>query len=159
MPRHQIIQLPAMVLLGMALAATFPRLVIQDASWGIATLIFIMSSLIFWMLPHSIDFSIINIPFNRVMHLNMMGCGFLLIIALRGAFFEIKILFLGMLSSMLLATGITLRAFDILLCSSFNIRQQHQTGLYLILISILLFIITFITFFRMPVRKESLQQK
>jgi hypothetical protein len=35
-----------------------------------------------------------------------------------------KILFMGMVSAMLLATGIALKAFDILLCSSFNIDQQ-----------------------------------
>lgn len=53
-----------------------------------------------------------------------------------------------MLSAMMLATGITLRSFDILLCSSFNISQQKETGLYLIIIGALLFVLTFIIFFK-----------
>jgi hypothetical protein len=149
MPRHQLIQMPAMLVIGMVLARTYPRLKIKDISWGIALLIFIMFSLIFWMLPHSIDYAVINIKFNRAMHVNMIICGLFLIAVLRSTLFEIRILFLEMLSAMLFATGITLRTFDTLLCSSFNISQQKQTGTYLILIGVILFAYTFITFFRM----------
>lgn len=149
MPRHQLIQMPAMLLIGIALAWNYPRLKIKNVSWGIAVLIFIMSSLIFWMLPHSIDYAVINIKFNRAMHVNMIICGLFLTAVLRSTLFEIRILFLEMLSAMLLATGITLRTFDTLLCSSFNISQQKQTGTYLILISVILFAYTFITFFGM----------
>jgi cytochrome c oxidase assembly factor CtaG len=148
MPRHQIIQLPAMFILGLVLGANFSRLIIKETSWKIAILIFIMSSFVFWMLPHSIDYAVINPTFNRIMHLNMVIAGILLIPVLRNILFEIKILFLGMLSAMILATGISLRAFNILLCSSFNIDQQKETGFYLIIIGFLLFLLTFITFFK-----------
>lgn len=157
MPRHQIIQLPAMFLLGIVLGVNFSSLNIKKTSWGIAVLIFIMASFIFWMLPHSIDSAVINKTFNRVMHLNMLIAGFLLMPVLRNTLFEIKILFLGMLSAMILATGITLRAFDILLCSSFNIDEQKETGLYLIIIGFLLFTLTFITFFKASGEKKELQ--
>lgn len=148
MPRHQILQLPAMFGLGVVLGMYFSRFNIKDTSWGIAVLIFIMASFIFWMLPHSIDYAVINTTFNRVMHINMLISGFLLMVVLKNILFEIKILFLGMLSAMILATGITLRAFNILLCSSFNISQQKKTGLYLIIIGIFLFVLTFIIFFK-----------
>ena len=78
----------------------------------------------------------------------MLIAGILLMPVLRNSLFEIKILFLGMLSAMMLATGITLRAFNILLCSSFDIGQQKETGFYLIIIGFLLFVLTFITFFK-----------
>ena len=148
MPRHQIIQLPAIFLLGLVLGANFPFLNIKEISWKIAVLIFIMASFIFWMLPHSIDYAVINTMFNRVMHLNMFIAGILLFPVLRNILFEIKILFLGMLSAMMLATGITLRAFNILLCSSFDIGQQKETGFYLIILGFLLFVLTFVTFFK-----------
>lgn len=148
MPRHQLIQLPAMLALGVILGLNFTRLNIKDSAWGLAVLICIMTSLVFWMLPHSIDLAVINKSFNRIMHLNMLIAGVLLIAVLRNIIFEIKILFLGMFSAMVLATGITLRAFDILLCSSFNISQQKETGFYLIIAGILLFIFTFVTFFK-----------
>ncbi|MEO9023338.1 MAG: hypothetical protein ABI237_18830 [Ginsengibacter sp.] len=148
MPRHQIIQLPAMFGLGLIVGIYFSHLNIKETSRGIAVLIFIMISFIFWMLPHSIDYAVINTTFNRVMHFNMLIAGFLLMLVLRNILFEIKILFLGMLSAMMLATGITLRAFNILLCSSFDIGQQKETGLYLIIIGFLLFVLTFVTFFK-----------
>lgn len=154
MPRHQIIQLPAMFILGLVLGVNFSRLIIKETSWKIAALIFIMSSFIFWMLPHSIDYAVINTTFNRIMHLNMLFAGILLIPVLRNILFEIKILFLGMISAMMLATGITLRAFNILLCSSFDIGQQKETGFYLIIIGFLLFVLTFITFFKAPGEKK-----
>jgi len=155
MPRHQLIQLPAMFLLGLALGANFSSLNIKDTSWGIAALIFILASFIFWILPHSIDYAVINPGFNRIMHLNMFIAGMLLFPVLRNILFEIKILFMGMLSAMMLATGITLRAFNILLCSSFNISQQKETGFYLIIIGFLLFILTFVTFFKAAGTKEN----
>ena len=148
MPRHQLIQLPALFLLGIILGNYFFSLKMNDTSLGIAALIFIMSSLIFWMLPHSIDYAVINKPFNRIMHWNMLFAGFLLRLVLRNMLFEIKILFLGMLSAMVLATGIALKVFDILLCSSFDIYQQKETGLYLIIAGFVLFIITFLFFFK-----------
>ena len=155
MPRHQIIQLPAMFGAGLILEIYFSHFNIKETSWGIAILIFIMSSFVFWMLPNSIDSAVNNSTFNRIMHLNMFISGILLLPVLRNILFEIKILFLGMLSAMVLATGITLRAFNILLCSSFDIYQQKETGLYLIIIGFLLFILTFITFFKATVKKAN----
>lgn len=147
---HQIIQLPSMIALGILLAFAFPEIRIRDISWGISALIFVASSFIFWMLPHSIDDAVINNWFNRIMHLNMIICGILVVAVFREIIFEIKFYFLGMVSAMLIASGITLRVFDILLCSSFNIEQQNRTGGYLILLGSILVIFTLITFFRLP---------
>ena len=155
MLRHQIIQLPAMFGLGFIVGIYFSRFNIKDIYWGIAVLIFIMLSFAFWMLPHSIDYAVINTMFNRIMHLNMLIAGILVMPVLRNILFEIKILFLGMLSAMMLATGITLRAFNILLCSSFDIGQQKETGYYLIIIGFLLFILTFFTFFKVAGEKTN----
>ena len=151
MPRHQIIQLPAMFVLGLIAGIYFSTINIKETSRGIAILIFIMASFIFWMLPHSIDKAVMIPAFNRVMHFNIIIAGFLLMPVLRNIVFEIKILFLGMLSAMVLATGIALRAFDILLCSSFDIGQQKETGLYLIIIGFALFVLTFVAFFKASV--------
>lgn len=153
MPRHQLLQLPAMLVLGIISGVFFSKLSVKDVSWGIAVLIFIMSSLIFWMLPHSIDLAVINKSVNKLMNLNIFAAGFLLMPVIRNTIFEVKILFLGMLSVMVLVTGITLKVFNILLCSSFNILQQKETGFYLIIIGLSLFVFTFINFFS-GLRKE-----
>jgi hypothetical protein len=49
---------------------------------------------------------------------------------------------------MTIATGIALTAFNLLLCSSFTIEQQKETGKLLIIIGILLYFFTLITFFK-----------
>jgi len=148
MPRHQLLQLPAMFVLGITLGASFKKIIVKNISYSIAGIIFIMASLIFWMLPRSVDESVIHPAFNRIMHFNMLVAGFSTIAIFRNMIFEIKIFFLGMTAAMLLATGITLRVFDMLLCSSFNIDQQKETGFYLIGIAVGLFIGTLIFLFK-----------
>ena len=148
MSRHQLLQLPVMIVLGAASALTLNCKTVNVVSWGIAILIFIAASVVFWMLPRSIDLAVIHPLFNRVMHFNMMLVGFLLAPVLRGMVFEIRILFIGMMSVMLLATGFALKTFDVLLCSSFTIQQQHETGFYLILVGFSLFVITVVIFFK-----------
>lgn len=147
MPRHQLLQLPALFVLGIIWGSRFSKDKVIDLSWSIAIFIFIMSSFVFWMLPHSIDVAAINAWFNRVMHINMLVAGFLLVPALRHALFEIKIIFLGMWAAMITAAGIALRVFDILLCSAFTIEQQKETGLWLIIIGTGLYAFTLFVFF------------
>lgn len=142
MPRHQVVQLPLMFASGVLLALAFPRAAIRDAAWELAAFIFVMGSLIFWMLPRSIDWAVIDAAFNRVMHANMAAAGFLCVAAMRHAPLEMRIAFLGMIAAMLLATGLALRSFDILLCSSFTVSQQHETGFWLAGIGLTLLIAT-----------------
>ncbi len=147
MPRHQLLQLPAMFFLGMIAALLFSKYPAIDTSWGIAILILIMASFVFWMLPHSIDAAVINPWFNRVMHLNMVAAGFLIMMISGNIIFEIKIAFFWMVSAMVLAIGITLKSFNILLCSSFTIGQQSETGFYLLIAGFVLFLVTMFIFF------------
>ena len=157
MPRHQIIQLPAMVILGVLLAMPMHRLQVKDTAWGIALLIYVMASLIFWMLPHSFDYAFVETWFNRLMHVNMVTVGLFITAVMRGIRFEVKILFIGMVASMLMATGVALRSFNILLCSSYSIDQQRETGMYVILIGVAVYILTVVTFGRM-LRANRLRQ-
>lgn len=148
MQRHQLIQLPAMLIMGMGVSYLFPQMEIKNTSLGISVLIFFMASLTFWMIPHSIDKSVIFPYFNRIMHLNMILIGFLIVPVLHHILFEIKIAFLGMLSVSIMVSGIALRTFNILLCSSFDIFQQKQTGLLLLGISVCLLFYTYRTLFK-----------
>ncbi len=78
----------------------------------------------------------------------MFVAGFLLFPTLKHTLFEIKILFLGMVSAMMIATGITLLTYNLLLCSAFTIDQQKETGTQLIILGLVLFVTTLIVFFR-----------
>lgn len=154
MPRHQLLQLPAMLLIGISLGYQFRSKIKLNLAWGISVVIFFMASIIFWMLPHSVDAAVISAGFNRVMHLNMIAAGFLIVIALNHLVFEVKMLFFAMLSAKLLASGITLSVFDILLCSAFTIAQQKQTGTYLIIIAITMVVFTLFRYLSFPDNKS-----
>ncbi|MCO5249710.1 MAG: hypothetical protein M9887_12270 [Chitinophagales bacterium] len=141
-------QLPAMIILGLIIGWTFPKLKIKDLSWGVTLLIICMASLIFWMIPRSIDMTIVYPSFNRVMHVNMLLFGWILVAVFRCIIFEVKIVFLLMVSGMLLSSGITLRVFKIVLCSSFTMEQQRENGFYLLIIGLTIFVVTIFLFFR-----------
>lgn len=148
MPRHQVLQLPTMMILGVLSGWRFSSKICPEVSWSVAIYIFVMASLIFWMLPHSVDIAVINPFFNRVMHLNMFAAGLFFIPAMRGVILELKILFLGMIAAMIIAVGYTLINYDILLCSAFDIVQQRETGNRLIIIGLVLFVLNLFIFFK-----------
>ncbi|MCO5259783.1 MAG: hypothetical protein M9916_06535 [Crocinitomicaceae bacterium] len=156
MQRHQLIQLPVMILIGAVMASRFPKLAIEDLSWSITTFIFVMSSLTFWMIPRSVDYTVIYAKFNRLMHLNMLLVGVSLVAIFRAILSEVRIYFMGMISAMLMVSGVTLKVFKIQLCSSFTIEMQHETGTYMMLFSAGMFLLTVITFFRSPRDRKTL---
>jgi len=149
MPRHQLLQLLGMITLGILLGSVV-KVKINAANWNISILVVFMASMAFWMLPRSIDLAVIHPWFNRLMHLNMVLIGFLLMNIYSKLVIELKILFLGMMSAVFMASGVTLSAFRKLLCSSFNLEQQHETGKYMIILAASLILFTLITFFRAP---------
>jgi len=145
MPRHQLIQLPSAFVLGYFSYRFLFKIKISDNGSVISVIIFVIASIIFWNIPRSIDYAIIYRYMNIAMIINMFVCGYLLKASLLNTSFEIKIAFWGMLSAMLLASGMVLHTFNILICSVFNLQQQQETGLYLILIGLtsLLFVIIY----------------
>lgn len=148
MPRRQTLQLPALFASGVLAALAFPKIGMGEASWRLAALILTAGSLIFWMLPRSIDSAVVDAALNRALFVNMVTVGFLCSAAMRRASLEMQTAFLGMIAAMLLATGFALRSFDILLCASFTISQQKETGFHLLGIALALFITTVIRFIR-----------
>lgn len=158
MQRHQLIQLPAMLLIGFMTGYTYRKNIRPDQTITICILIVTIFSIIFWMIPRSIDLAVINEKFNRIMHFNMLIAGFFLYPVLSKTVPEIKIVFLGMMASMLMAGGITLKTYNLLLCSSFTIEQQKQTGLILILVGITLYFFTIFIFLR-GLKPEELTEK
>ena len=134
MVRHQLLQLPLMFLSGVVVSMII-SFKIHDTAYGLAILIFSLFSLTFWMLPRSVDMAVIDPFFGRLMDLNMLTAGILIRGIFAGDLFEMRLLFLGMMTAMLIAVGVTLRVYDLLLCSSFDIPQQKTTGYYMLLLS------------------------
>lgn len=142
MPRHQVIQIPMVVSLGLSLAASGRNLKITDQSSGIAILILVMASLTFWMLPYYVDMSAMDKVINALRLLHLFICGTLIVAVWRESIFEVKIAFVAMLTSMTAAVGLAMKKFNVLLCSSFTIPEQQETGTYLLYISAILFLVT-----------------
>ena len=142
MPRHQLIELPAVLFLGILIGKKVFSVNTKNNNIAVAFIILIMFSLIFWMLPKSVDLAALSPSFNKIMDIHIFITGIMVASVLNDAIFEIKVLFLGMMAAMIMAAGVTLRVFDLLLCSSFSIQQQWETGLYLIILSVILFIYT-----------------
>lgn len=148
MPRHQALQLPILAGMGALAATRFKTLAIRDLSSQLSLLIGILASLTFWMLPRSIDLAVVFPSFNRLMLVNMLVAGFFCVVVFRTLALEIRILFLGMVAAMLLATGFALRAITVLLCSAYSISQQHETGLALVAYGAVIFLTTVFSVFR-----------
>lgn len=148
MMRHQIIQLPLSLILGLVFGFWFRTLKSPNPSVSISFLIVSTLTMIFWMMPRSIDMAVVFPYFNYLMVFSLVLVGSLIVFAFRNVFIEVKIAFLGMSTAMYFASGVTLKALDVLLCSSFDIDQQHTTGGYLLLIGVLLFIFTIVMLLR-----------
>lgn len=142
MTRHQLIEIPVVLFLGVLTGKKVFAFNTKNNNIAVAFIIFVMASLIFWMLPKSVDLAAISPSFNKVMDIHIFVTGLMIASVLNDTIFEIKVFFLGMMAAMLMAVGVTLRVFDLLLCSSYSIQQQWETGLYMIILSVILFIYT-----------------
>ncbi len=137
MMRHMIIQMPLLIFMGYLASR---RLINIDLSsinpYGLTGIIFFLGSLGFWMIPHSLDRTIISNWTDMLMHFNMLLAGFflgksigLMPFILRTA---ISIYFVGML----LSVSIIYLNYFSLLCASYTLEQQKETGVMLFWFSI-----------------------
>ena len=67
-------------------------------------IIFVMFTLIFWMLPKSVDLAALSAKFDKVMNVHIFIAGLLTISVVKDTIFEIRIFFLGMMSGGFLAS-------------------------------------------------------
>ena len=142
MLRHQLIEIPVLLFTGVIFGKIIWKPDAKNVSFSVSLIIFFIFSLIFWMLPKSIDLAVLNPLFNKLMNIHIFIAGICAFSIIKDSVFELKVYFTGMISAMLMAVGITLRVFNLLLCSSFSIEQQRETGIYLITIAIIMFIYT-----------------
>lgn len=146
MPRHQILQLPAALLLGVVTGFWYRNKISLSYYLKITGIIFLMGSLLFWMLPRSVDLAVMDSRFNLLMLLNMFLAGIITFFSIRKSELEIQTIFFVMMTSMLMGVGFILINFKILVCSAFDISQQQQTGYYLLGIGVAFLIFTYVNF-------------
>lgn len=145
MPRHQAFHIPLLVIMGIVIGSQNRQIKTQHS---LSILIFVMASFTLYMLPYMVDLSAISLKISILRQLHLVFCGWLIAIALPHAIFEVRIAFLGMLTSTTAAAALAMRQFNVLLCSAFTIPQQQRTGTYFLYISGALLLLTLYHLFR-----------
>jgi len=131
MPRLMLIQIPALLSLGYISSYFIKSQFVLLNYRGIAGLIFFIGSLLFWMIPHSLDMVVSSASANQLMHINLLFAGFVLAKSLPQMEFITKVTFIIYLLVMLFSLAFVYVNANILFCSVFSIEQQHMVGRYL----------------------------
>ena len=154
MYRHLLIQIPFLILLGYMGGKRFfkgsaPTGIERELNArGFSGLIFFTGVLIFWMLPLSIDSTVSSDLRDNLMHMCMLFAGILLASSERTAPPVLKSAYEIYFTAMIIAMGNIYAVYSELICASYTLEQQHQTGYFLLYLSPVLFFAVFIRSFR-----------
>ena len=140
MSRFMLLHIPLLVILGYLAARLFKLKLGGYNYFGISGLIFFAGSILFWMIPHSLDTAVFSNWGYQIMHLNLLLAGFLLARSIPSMTFVLKIAFGIYLIAMLLSLGILYVHSTALICATFSVEQQWTTGHYLLWICGILFV-------------------
>lgn len=144
MPRVMLLQIPLLLFMGY-LAGRWIKVPLGPYNHrGITGLIFFIASIMFWMIPHSLDVAISSNWINQLMHLDLLLAGFLLANSLPLMSFVVKIAASIYVLAMLIAAGIVYAYSMFLICATYTMWQQWATGHYLLWLSGGLFILVLI---------------
>jgi len=119
--------------------------------WG---LLFFIFSLMFWMIPRSIDITEIKEIYDYLYHGDMILSGFILAKSLPQVSFIIQFFFGLYISSMIVALGLVFKSEQTPICSAYNLYQQHQVGKVLIYIGLLFYILTIVFLFKKAIEMK-----
>ncbi len=130
MPRHQLIQVPALLLLGVMsvrwTTAQTPRQ--PPGEWDPALLILAIGGMIFWMIPRSVDLAASDRFADQLQHLSMFLAGIIFARTL-SRLSVVAAMTLGIHGvAMLAAQGMVYTLYPGLICTAYTLQQQRTTG-------------------------------
>jgi len=141
MSRHMLLQIPLLVGMGYAAVWLWPAARLRSPSMRVSAIIFAMGSLLFWMLPRSLDTAVTVTWVDQAMHANMLLVGWFLAISLPRLPFLVKMA-LGVYGlAMALAAGVVYASTTIPVCSTYSVQQQNEAGALLLWIGSALFVV------------------
>lgn len=137
-PRFLLLHVPVWVLLGYLAgrhmrAGGSPRAMPWNPS-GLTGLVFFVGSVAFWMIPRSVDAAVLSHGADQLLHANLLAAGFALAWSVPAMPFVVRTA-LGIYgTSMTFALGALYTNYTGLLCGTFTLAEQRQTGhaLYLL---------------------------
>ena len=141
MSRHMLLQMPLLVVLGCAGGLIWPLPRLQFASLGLSAIIFAMGSMVFWMLPRSLDAAVTNTWVDQVMHLNMLTVGCFLLLSLPRMPFQAKMVFGVYSLAMALTAGVVYMTAVVPVCTTYSLQHQNEAGALLLWLCGAIFIV------------------
>lgn len=119
-----------MIILGVVTVRALVRVrrIHPTPEWNLALLILAIALILFWTVPRSIDLAANHAGADQMMHLSWFLAGALLAHTLP-QFHLIVAMALGTHAvAMLIAIGLVYTRYPGLICSAYNLQQQHATG-------------------------------
>lgn len=129
MPRHQLLQVPAMLLLGAVAAHGWRRRRPGSApAWDPAILVLAVGAMMFWMVPRSLDLAASSTVADQLLHVSWFLAGAALSHALPRTTLAVTMA-LGIHGvAMVAAIGLVYTLYPGLICTAYNMEQQRATG-------------------------------
>jgi len=139
MPRHLLIQMPA--LLGLGAVAAWPAA--AKAGWTptrAAALAWGIGALAFWMIPRALDMAVVREGVDQAMHLSMVSAGAALARSVPRLPFAPRVALALHAVAMLAAMGMAYQSYPGVICSAYDLPQQRAAGAGLLLAAPLLWV-------------------
>lgn len=135
-PRFVILHIPAWLALGyLAGRRLRPTRALPWNPLGLTSLVFCLGSLSFWMIPRSVDSAVLSPWVDQLLHANLLAAGFGLAWSVPVMPFVLRAAVGIYGASMIFSLGALYTHYSALLCGTFTLAQQRQTGRWLYLLS------------------------
>lgn len=140
MAGQMALQMPMLATLGFLARRIWPARRMRTDGQAMMAVEFAAGSLVFWMLPRSLD-ATVNIWWaDQLMHTNWIAAGWLLAMGFDRLRFHVRFATGIYAAAMILAAGMVYRSAVIPVCSNYSVRQQNLAGTLLIWIGTGLFV-------------------
>lgn len=140
-PRFVVLHIPTWLVLGYLAGHHLrsPRARVMPSNpLGLTGLVLFLGSLTLWMIPRSVDSAVLSAWVDQLLHVNLLAAGFALGWSVPAMPFVLRAA-LGIYgASMTFSLGALYTHYSALLCGTFTLAQQTQTGRLLYLISALI---------------------
>jgi len=135
MPRLLLLAVPSWFVLGIAAVINHNRNWTRGNPHGLTGLAWGMGTVVFWMIPRSVDAIRADVVAGQLMHVSLFVAGGVVTMSWRAMPFVVRGV-LGIHSAaMTIALGCIYSAYTALLCGAFNLSQQRETGAWLLRLS------------------------
>lgn len=141
MAGQMALQMPLLAALGVLARGCWPGLRLRTDGQTAAGVVFAAGSLVFWMLPRSLDATVNVWWADQLMHANWLAVGWLLAIGSGRLRFHVRFATGIYFAAMILTAGIVYASAVIPVCSNYSIRQQNLAGSLLLWIGAVLFLL------------------